>query len=330
MSKIRFGILSTANIGTAKVIPAMQQGEFTEVTAISSRTVERAQSAADELNIPNAYGSYEELLADPEIDAIYNPLPNDMHVEWSIKALEAGKHVLCEKPIGLSSAEGQKLVDAAQKYPELKVMEAFMYRHHPQWKKTKELVTSGAIGTLTTIQSYFAFFNRKENDIRNNFAAGGGALMDIGCYCISLSRFLFGEEPARAFGRVERDPDFRTDRLTSGILEFSAGTSTFTCATQMFLSQRVTIFGTEGRIELEIPFNAPPDRPTRIWHTTSNGTEEITFEICDQYTIQGDLFAQAILNDTDVPTPLIDAVQNMQAIEAVFASGESENWESVG
>ena len=330
MSKIRFGILSTANIGTAKVIPAMQQGEFTEVTAISSRGLEKAQAAADKLNIPKAYGSYEELLADPEIDAIYNPLPNNMHVEWSIKALEAGKHVLCEKPIGLSSTEAQKLVDAAQQYPNLKVMEAFMYRHHPQWQKTKELVTSGAIGTLTTIQSYFAFFNRKENDIRNSVEAGGGSLMDIGCYCISLSRFLFGEEPQRVNARVERDPDFGTDKLTSGILEFSAGTSTFTCSTQTFLSQRVTVFGSDGRIEIEIPFNAPPDRPTRLWHTTSAGTEEITFDICDQYTIQGDLFAQAILEDTEVPTPLIDAVQNMQVIEAVFASGKSENWEAVG
>lgn len=166
-----------------------------------------------------------------------------------------------------------------------------MYRHHPQWQKTKELVTSGAIGTLTTIQSYFAFFNRKENDIRNSVEAGGGSLMDIGCYCISLSRFLFGEEPQRVNARVERDPDFGTDKLTSGILEFSAGTSTFTCSTQTFLSQRVTVFGSDGRIEIEIPFNAPPDRPTRLWHTTSAGTEEITFDICDQYTIQGDLFA---------------------------------------
>lgn len=329
MSKIRFGILSTAKIGTVKVIPAMQQGEFTDVTAISSRTLEKAQAAASELGINNAYGSYEELLADPEIDAVYNPLPNDMHVEWSIKALEAGKHVLCEKPIGLSSAEGQKLVDAAAQHPELKVMEAFMYRHHPQWQKTKELVDSEAIGPLKTIQSHFAYFNRNADDIRNKVEAGGGALMDIGCYNISLSRFLFGEEPQRVFGRIERDPDFGTDKTTSGMLEFSGGTSTFTCSTQMFQSQRVIVFGTEGRIEIEIPFNAPPDRPTKLWFTTADGTEEITFDICDQYTIQGDLFAQAILNETDVPTPLIDAVQNMKVIEAIFASGESQQWKSI-
>ncbi|MBD3674160.1 MAG: Gfo/Idh/MocA family oxidoreductase [Planctomycetaceae bacterium] len=330
MSKIRFGILSTAKIGTAKVIPAMQQGEFTEVTAISSRNLEKAQAAASELGIQNAFGSYEELLADPEIDAVYNPLPNDMHVEWSIKALEAGKHVLCEKPIGLSAAEGQKLVAAAAQHPELKVMEAFMYRHHPQWQKTKELVDSEAIGPLRTIQSHFAYFNRNADDIRNKVEAGGGALMDIGCYNISLSRFLFGAEPQRVFGRVERDPDFGTDKMTSGMLEFSGGTSTFTCSTQMFLSQRVIVFGTEGRIEIEIPFNAPPDRPTKMWLTNADGTEEIIFDICDQYTIQGDLFAQAILNDTDVPTPLIDAVQNMKVIEAIFASGESQQWESLG
>jgi predicted dehydrogenase len=329
MSKIRWGILSTAKIGTAKVIPAMQQGDFCEVAAISSRGLEKAQAAADELGIPKAYGSYEELLADPDVDAVYNPLPNHLHVEWSIKALEAGKHVLCEKPIGLSSADGQQLVDAAAEHPHLKVMEAFMYRHHPQWKKTKELVGSGAIGALQTIQSYFAYFNRDADDIRNRADIGGGALMDIGCYCISLSRFLFEDEPRRVFGRVERDPDFGTDRMTSGILEFAGGTSTFTCSTQLFQSQRVTVLGTEGRIEIEIPFNAPPDRPTKMWHTTSAGREEITFDICDQYTIQGDLFAQAILNDSPVPTPLVDAVQNMKVIEAVFTSGESEQWEAV-
>lgn len=205
-----------------------------------------------------------------------------------------------------------------------------MYRHHPQWKKTRELVTNGAIGELKTVQSYFAYFNRNADDIRNQADIGGGALMDIGCYCISLSRFLFDAEPRRVLGKVERDPDFGTDRMTSGILEFADGTSTFTCTTQAFLSQRVTVFGSDGRIEIEIPFNAPPDRPTKMWHTTSAGREEITFDICDQYTIQGDLFSQAILNDTPVPTPLIDAVQNMQVIEAVFASGESESWVAMG
>lgn len=329
MSRIRWGVLSTAKIGTVKVIPAMQRGEFCEVTAIASRDLARAKAAAEKLGLSRVYGSYEELLADPDIDAVYNPLPNHLHVEWSLKAIEAGKHVLCEKPIDLSSVEGQKLVAAAAAHPELKVMEAFMYRHHPQWRKTKELISSGAIGELRSIQSNFAYFNRDADDIRNKTELGGGALMDIGCYCISLSRFLFEGQPKRVFGLVERDPDFGTDRLTSGILDFGRGTSTFTCSTQLFLSQRVNIYGTTGRIEIEIPFNAPPDKPTRIWHQTADSFEEITFEVCDQYTIQGDLFAQAILNDAPVPTPLVDAVQNMQVIEAVFASAESETWKTL-
>ena len=329
MSKIRWGILSTAKIGTAKVIPAMQQGEFCEVAAICSRDLARAKATAEELGIPKAYGSYEDLLADPEIDAVYNPLPNHLHVEWSLKAIAAGKHVLCEKPIDLSSTEGRRLVEAAENHPDLKVMEAFMYRHHPQWRKTKELVDSGQIGDLRTIHAHFAYFNRNADDIRNQPDAGGGALMDIGCYCISLSRFLYGGQPQRVFGLVERDPDFGTDRVTSGILDFGTGTTTFTCSTQMFLSQRVNIYGTTGRIEIEIPFNAPPDKPTRIWHQTAESFEEITFDICDQYTIQGDLFAQAILNNTPVPTPLSDAIENMVTIEAVFASAESESWKTL-
>jgi len=326
MDKVRWGILSTANIGVAKVIPAMQRGEHCEVTAIASRDLARARAAADSLGIPKAYGSYEELLADPEIDAVYNPMPNHLHVPWSIKALEAGKHVLCEKPIALSAAEAQTLVDAAAARPELKVMEAFMYRHHPQWRRTKELVTSGAIGELRTVQSFFSYFNDDPNNVRNIAEIGGGGLMDIGCYNLSLSRFLFDAEPDRALGIVEYDPRFNTDRLASGILDFGRGTSTFTCSTQLAGYQRVNIFGTEGRIEIEIPFNAPPDRPTRIWHQRGGTIEEITFPICDQYTIQGDLFALAVLNNTPVPTPLSDAVANMRAIEAIVRSGKEGGW----
>ena len=326
MDKVRWGILSTANIGVAKVIPAMQRGEHCEVTAIASRDLARARAAADSLGIPKAYGSYEELLADPEIDAVYNPMPNHLHVPWSIKALEAGKHVLCEKPIALSAAEAQTLVDAAAARPELKVMEAFMYRHHPQWRRTKELVTSGAIGELRTVQSFFSYYNDDPNNVRNIAEIGGGGLMDIGCYNLSLSRFLFDAEPDRALGIVEYDPRFNTDRLASGILDFGRGTSTFTCSTQLAGYQRVNIFGTEGRIEIEIPFNAPPDRPTRIWHQRGGTIEEITFPICDQYTIQGDLFALAVLNNTPVPTPLSDAVANMRAIEAIVRSGKEGGW----
>lgn len=326
MSKVRWGILSTAKIGVGKVIPAMQAGKYCQISAIASRSLDKAQAAARQLAIPKAYGSYEELLADPELDAVYNPLPNHLHVAWSIKALEAGKHVLCEKPIGLTAAEGQELVDAAKARPELKVMEAFMYRHHPQWQRAKQLVMEGKIGDLRTIQSFFSYYNVDPNNVRNQADIGGGGLMDIGCYCISLSRFIFDAEPARVCGIVEYDPQFKTDRLASGMLDFGQGTSTFTCATQLVPYQRVNIFGTEGRVEIEIPFNAPPDRPCKIWHQHGEAVEEILLEISDQYTIQGDLFSLAVLNDTQVPTPLEDAVANMQVIEALIRSAQSGAW----
>lgn len=333
MSKIRWGILSTAKIGTEKVIPAMQQGNHCEVTAIASRDASRAQAVAGELGIAKSYGTYDELVADPEVDAIYNPLPNHMHVSWSIKALEAGKHVLCEKPIGLTSGEGQQLVDAGAKFPNLKLMEAFMYRHNPQWQRARDIVTDGGIGELRTIQTFFSYFNDDGGNIRNMADIGGGGLMDIGCYNISLSRFIFGAEPKRVVGTVEYDPSFKTDRIASGILEFDAspnaasgGTSTFTCSTQLVPYQRVNIYGTTGRVEIEIPFNAPSDKPCKMWHQSGAQIEEISLDVCDQYTIQGDLFAQAILNDTDVPTPITDAVDNMKVIEAVRASGEQNAW----
>ncbi len=326
MHKLKWGILSTAKIGTEKVIPAMQNGERCEVVAICSRDLARAEQAAKELNIERAFGSYEELLADPNVDAIYNPLPNHMHVDWSIKAIEAGKHVLCEKPIGLSSTEGQRLVDAAAKHPNVKVMEAFMYRHHPQWHKTKQIIDAGGVGEFRTIQSFFSYFNDDAENIRNQKDIGGGALMDIGCYNISLSRFLFDQEPKRVMGLIEWDPKFGTDRISSGFLEFANGTSTFTCSTQLSPHQRIHAFGTTGRVEIEIPFNAPPERPCKIWHQSQENIEEIELPQCDQYTIQGDLFAKAVQDDTPMPTPLDDAVKNMKVIEAIIESSQERKW----
>jgi len=323
---VRWGILSTAKIGTEKVIPAMQQGELSEITAIASRDADRARAAADALGIPKSYGSYEELLADPDIDAIYNPLPNHLHVSLSIQALEAGKHVLCEKPIGLTSGEGQQLVDAGAAHPELKLMEAFMYRHHPQWQRARQIVADGGVGELRTIQTAFAYFNDDGENIRNIADIGGGGMMDIGCYAISVARFIFDAEPDRVVGIVEYDETFGTDRLASAMLDFGRGTGTFSCSTQLTPYQRVNIFGTTGRVEIEIPFNAPPDRPCLMWHETGDGIEEIEFPICDQYTIQGELMSQAILDDTPVPTPIADAVANMKVIEAVFESGRTGGW----
>jgi predicted dehydrogenase len=328
MSKVRWGILSTAGIGTEKVIPAMQRGEHCQVAAIASRSQETAAAAAARLGIAKAYGSYEELLADPDIDAVYNPLPNHLHVPWSVRALEAGKHVLCEKPIGLTSAEAQELVEAGRRHPRLKLMEAFMYRHHPQWRRALQIVGEGGIGELRTVHSFFSYYNDDPANIRNQADIGGGGLMDIGCYNISLSRLLFGTEPRRVLGIVEYDPQLQVDRLASGVLDFGRGTATFTCSTQLTPYQRVNIFGTTGRVEIEIPFNAPPDRPCRMWHQTERGVEEIVLDTVDQYTIQGDLFARAVLDDTPVPTPIEDAVGNMRVLEAVVESSRVGGWVS--
>ncbi|MBO0722645.1 MAG: Gfo/Idh/MocA family oxidoreductase, partial [Blastocatellia bacterium] len=283
MKKLRWGILSTSNFARTKIIPAMRNCRYAEITAIASRDLDKARKLAAEQGIARAYGSYEELLADPEIEVIYNPLPNHMHVHWSIKSLAAGKNVLCEKPIALSSAEALSLLAEAKKHPKLKVMEAFMYRHHPQWQHAKRLVEEGKIGELRTIQSFFSYFNTNAANIRNIADAGGGGIMDIGCYNISLSRFIFAAEPQRVLGIIDFDPDFKTDRLASGILDFGRGAATFTCSTQLSPYQRVNIFGTEGRIEIEIPFNAPPDRPCKIWHQSGTAIEQIDFEVCDQY-----------------------------------------------
>jgi predicted dehydrogenase len=234
--------------------------------------------------------------------------------------------VLCEKPIALTTAEAQTLADAAKQHPQLKVMEAFMYRHHPQWQRARQIVSAGGIGALRTIQSFFSYYNDDPGNIRNQADIGGGGLMDIGCYNISISRFIFDAEPQRVCGIVEYDPQLKTDRLASGMLDFGSGTATFTCSTQLSSYQRVNIFGDTGRIEIEIPFNAPPDRPCKIWHQHAAGTEEIVFDVCDQYTLQGDALARAILDDTPVPTPIEDAVANMAVIEALVRSSKSGAW----
>ncbi|MFL5745454.1 MAG: Gfo/Idh/MocA family protein [Niastella sp.] len=323
MTKVRWGILSTAKIAREKVIPAMQHGKHGVVTAIASRNIDQAREVAAKLNIPTVYGSYEELLLDDTIDAVYIPLPNHLHVEWAIKAIKAGKHVLCEKPIGLSSQDAMELLKVARQHPQIKVMEAFMYRFHPQWVLAKELVDEARIGQLKTIHSFFSYYNADPNNIRNQKDLGGGGMMDIGCYCVSLARLLFNSEPVRVLGHVTIDPVLQTDTMTSGILEFSAGTATFTCSTQLMPYQRVQIMGTEGRIEMEIPFNAPPNQVIRLWLHTKEGAEEMKFDPVDQYTLQGDLFSLAVLNNTPVPTPLQDAVNNMKVIEKVLNAGLS-------
>ena len=331
--QIRWGILGTALIAREQVIPGMRKTPYNRharVTAIASRSLPQAEAVARELSIDKAYGSYEELLADNQIDAVYIPLPNHLHVPFSIDALESGKHVLCEKPIALSAAEAETLVAAARQYPRLKLMEAFMYRHHPQWLWARQMVDEERIGPLRTIQTIFSYFDENPDRILHHPEWGGGALMDIGCYPISLSRFLFHAEPTRVVGTLEHDPRFGVDRLTSGLMEFEAGTSIFTCATQLVPHQRVNIYGTRGRVEIEIPFNAPCDRPCRAWLDVDGTIEELRFETCDQYGIQADLFSRAILADLPVPTPISDAVANMRVIDALVKSGgQRGGWESL-
>jgi predicted dehydrogenase len=330
-NKVRWGVLGAANIALKKVIPGMQAGQWCDIAAIASRDPGRARAAAAEAGIPKAYGSYEELLADPAIDAIYNPLPNHLHVPWSVKAAEAGKHVLCEKPIALNAAEVRLLLEARQRTG-VKIGEAFMVRTHPQWLRAREIVRAGGIGELRSVVGAFSYFNRDAHNIRNIAEWGGGALMDIGCYPIVTSRFVYGTEPRRVAGLIERDPDLRVDRLTSALLEFPNGHAVFTCGTQMLHYQRMQIVGTKGRIELEIPFNAPPDRPTRILVDTAGdlfglGIRVEEFPVCDQYGIQGDLFSRAILEGGEVPTPLEESLANMAVIDAVFRSAASGRWE---
>jgi len=322
--KIRWGVLGVAGIAVRKIIPAMQQGESCEVVAIASRDLAKAKAAAERLGISSAYGSYEELLADPDVDAIFNPLPNHLHVPWSIKSARAGKHVLCEKPIGLGADEVRALI-AARDAAGVKIGEAFMVRTHPQWLRAQESIRSGQIGELRAVSMLFSYFNRDPADIRN-LASGGGGLLDIGCYAVTLSRLVFGEEPLRAIGLMDRDPEFQTDRLTSAILEFPSGQSVFLCSTQLDRYQRMHLLGTKGRIEIEAPVNASPDSPARI--TINDCVEEIA--ICNQYTIQGELFSRAILENGSAPVPLEDSLNNMMVIDAIFRSAKSGHWETPG
>src|SRR3984957_17124931 len=332
--KVTWGVLGVANIAMKKVLPAMQRGEWCQIAAIASRDLQKAERAAQQLGIGKAYGSYEELLADPEIEAVYNPLPNHLHVPWSIKAAEAGKHVLCEKPISLTVPEAISLLRTRDRTG-VKIEEAFMVRTHPQWCKAIDLIKTGKIGAVRSVMGYFSYFNRDPKNIRNIRDYGGGALMDIGCYLIYTSRLIFGEEPTRVLGMIERDPELQTDVLTSGILHFPSGQSVFTCSTQVAPYQRVQILGTQGRIEIEIPFNAPPDKPCRIFRDdgrdlSGRSAEILEFPVGDQYTIKVDLFSQNILEGTELAVSLEGSIRNMAVIEAVFRSAESGKWEEPG
>ncbi len=260
MSSLRFGVMSTAGIAVKKVIPGMRRSSLGEVVAIASRDGDRATTVARELDIPRAHGSYEALLADPTVDAVYIPLPNHLHAEWAIAAAGAGKHVLCEKPLAMTAADAERM-DAAARAAGVHLMEAFMYRHHPSWVAALDLVRAGRIGELRTVHSWFSYYNDDPTNIRNIRSIGGGALYDIGCYNVSLSRLLFGAEPIDVAATLDRDPVGGTDTLTSAMLRFPTGIATFTCSTRLESDQRVDIYGTDGRIRIDIPFNIPPELP---------------------------------------------------------------------
>jgi predicted dehydrogenase len=330
---VSWGVLSTARIGTEKVIPAMQRGELSRIDAIGSRDIARGREIAARLGIPKAYGSYEELLADPSITAVYNPLPNHLHVPWTIKAMEAGKHVLCEKPIALTADEARLLMVCRERTGR-HVAEAFMVRHHPQWQLAREIAQSGRIGEVRAMQTFFSYYLTDPRNIRNQADIGGGGLYDIGCYAILTARYIFGAEPSRVIGLMDRDPTLSTDRLTSALIEFPGGRQlSFLCSTQLVPHQRVQIAGTKGRIEVQVPFNPKPDDTTRVLVDDGSdlrGSGIAVEEIppCDQYTRQGDEFSRVVLGDKRPDWPLEDAVANMKVIDAIFRSVESNRWET--
>ncbi len=333
MAPVKWGIISTADIGVAKVIPGMLQSDKLEITAISSRDLSKAESVAGRLGIPKAYGSYEEMLADPEIEAVYNPLPNHLHVPLTEQAADAGKHVLCEKPIALDAAEAEQLI-AARDRNKVLIQEAFMVRSHPQWLRARDLVREGRIGDLRAIQAIFSYYNTDPDNVRNMADIGGGGLYDIGCYPITTSRFIFEDEPTRLVALMERDPNFKTDRLLSAIMDFPAGQASFLVSTQLVPYQRVHICGTEGRIEIQIPFNAPPKDPCVIFvddgsrlGDASRQTE--TFDVVDQYQVQGELFSDAVRGTRSQVIPLENSIANMKVIDAVFRSAETGGWTNV-
>jgi predicted dehydrogenase len=331
IAPVRWGILGAANIALQKVIPGMQKSALAQVVAIASRDIAKSRAAANRLGIPRAYGSYQELIDDPDIDAIYNPLPNHLHVPWSIRAAERGKHVLCEKPIALTAREARELLEVRDRTG-VQIGEAFMVRTHPQWHKVREIIASGRIGELRLITGHFSYYRRDPGDIRGRIEWGGGALMDVGCYPITISRWLFGAEPTEVMGLIDRDPDMQVDRLTSGMLRFERGQATFSCATQLVHYQAMQIFGTTGRIDVRIPFNPPPGDECRIFvddgrDVEGSGIETITFPPVDQYTLQADRFSEAVRGVGSVPVSLEDAMGNMAVIDALFRSAESRQWE---
>lgn len=327
--KLRWGVLSTAKIAREKLIPALRKSQFNEVVALASRDASQATKTAESLGIPHAFGDYDELLQSDTVDVIYIPLPNHLHVPWAIRAIEAGKHVLCEKPISLDTDDAAPLLRAVAENPGVKVMEAFMYRFHPQWSLAKQLLDEGRIGKINSIHAMFTFFNKDPENVRNKPGIGGGSLLDVGCYCVSSCRYLLGREPARVIGSLNIDSTFGIDGSANGLLDFGEVRTSFYCSMQSEPSQRVYVSGEKGSITLEFPFYQPDDCAARVIIHHDRVSEIIETEVCDHYSLQVDALARSILDDTPVPTPLSDAVANMRVLEAIFTSNKQAGWVTV-
>ena len=328
-NKIRWGILSTAKIAREQMIPAIHASNTSEVAACASRNQEQADSFAKLTNIPVAYASYQALLEDDSIDVIYNPLPNHLHVPWTLKAIAAGKHVLCEKPIGLDVAEVETLIKAASAQPDLKVMEAFMYRFHPQWQSAKQQIADGRIGKINSIDAVFTYHNVDANNVRNQAGIGGGGLMDIGCYCISVARYLLDKEPTSVIAKLTFDEKFQTDKHANAILDFGDVRTSFYCSTQSEPKQSVYVSGEKGSLTIEIPFNPPKNEETKlIWQAGKVSNTQV-IDACDHYVEQVDILARTITQQEVTPTPLSDALANMKVIDAIFASHQSQTWVNI-
>ncbi|WP_319415626.1 Gfo/Idh/MocA family oxidoreductase [Marispirochaeta aestuarii] len=328
MSELTWGVLSVSGHYRQRIQLPLRDSSLVKVAAIASRSRERAEAAAAEFGIPKAFASYEDLLADPEIRAVYIPLPNSMHAEWVRKAADAGKHILCEKPFTMNADETAAAVEYARSRG-VKVMEAFMYRLHPQWKRVRDLVKVGEIGDVHGVNVFFSYNNQDPSNIRNRKEVGGGALYDIGCYAVSSSRFILDREPERVVSRIVRDPDFGTDILTSAIMDFGGPRATFTVGTQSAPFQRVDVLGSKGSLTVHLPFNMYPDVPAKITVTTSIGSRDILFPVRDQYAELFEQFSLAVLEDRPVPTPPQDAVENQKVLDAIFRSAETGQWETV-
>lgn len=333
MNKVSWGVLSTAKIALERVIAPMQKATNLSIDAIASRDAAKASAIAAQFGISKSYGSYDELLSDPAIEAVYVPLPNNLHVEWAERAALAGKHVLVEKPLALNANDVKRLVAVRDRSGKL-IIEGFMVRYAAQWIEIKKLIASGRIGTVNGIQAHATYANLDPNNIRNLIDMGGGAIMDIGCYVILFSRLIFGAEPQRVVSLIDRDPAMKTDRHSSMILEFPQGQATLFVSTQLARAQRVRIFGTKGSIEVEIPINIPDDRPSRITiddgrDSIGSGAEIIEFPAANFFTLQGEAVSRMIRGQSGIEMTLEDSIANMRVIDAAFRSGSSGRWETV-